>query len=162
MDSFQGIPVEYKLDTFNMPRTGKTLCHPQNWLCRCDAQLSSRHLALNSPLGHFNGGNAHSHQIPDTRNSRWLQSSFPPTATWLLLNYGEHNPSHVRRYALPFSTLSYLHFVSPLTTRFAAQTQTTFSMLQLKTIPKNISTIGNLLLHPSFITLQTLRGNNTA
>ena len=95
MDSLQGIPVEYKLDTFNMPRTGTTLCHPQNWLCRCDAQLSSRHLALNSPLDHFNGHNAHSSQIPDTWNSRWLQSSFPPTATWLSLNYGEHNPSHV-------------------------------------------------------------------
>ena len=69
MDSLQGIPVEYKLDKFNMPRTGTTLCHPQNWLCRFDAQLSSRHLALNSPLGHFNGDNAHSPQIPDTRNS---------------------------------------------------------------------------------------------
>ena len=58
MDSLLGIPVEYKLDTFNMPCTGTTLYHPQNWLCRCDAQLSSRHLALNSPLGHFNGNNA--------------------------------------------------------------------------------------------------------
>ena len=58
MDSLQGIPVEYKLDTFNMPRTGTTLCHPQNWLCRYDAQLNHRHLALNSPLGHFNGDNA--------------------------------------------------------------------------------------------------------
>ena len=33
----QGIPVEYELDTFNTPHTGTTLCHPQNWLCRCDA-----------------------------------------------------------------------------------------------------------------------------
>ena len=66
MDSLQGIPVEYKLDTFNLPHTGTTLCHPQNWLCRFDAQLSSRHLALNSPLGHFNGDNAHS--PPDPQN----------------------------------------------------------------------------------------------
>ena len=29
MDSSQGIPVEYKLDAFNMPRTGTTLCHPK-------------------------------------------------------------------------------------------------------------------------------------
>ena len=56
----------------------------------------SRHLALNSSLGHFNGDNAHSPQIPDTWNSQWLQSSFPPTATWLSLNYVKHNPSHVR------------------------------------------------------------------
>ena len=32
----QGIPVEYELDTFNTPHTGITLCHPQNWRCRCD------------------------------------------------------------------------------------------------------------------------------
>ena len=32
-----GIPVKYELDTFNTPYTGTTLCHPQNWLCRCDA-----------------------------------------------------------------------------------------------------------------------------
>ena len=60
MGSLQGIPVEYKLDTFNMTRTGTTLCHPKNWLCRFDAQLSSRYLALNSPLGYFNGDNADS------------------------------------------------------------------------------------------------------
>ena len=29
MDSLQGIPVEYKLDAFNMPHTGTTLCHPK-------------------------------------------------------------------------------------------------------------------------------------
>ena len=33
----QGIQVEYELDTFNTPHTGTTLCHPKNWLCRCDA-----------------------------------------------------------------------------------------------------------------------------
>ena len=57
-----------------------------------------------------------------------------------------------------FSTLSYLYFVSLLTTfstKLAAQTQTKYSMLQIKAIPKNISTIGILLPHPSFITLQT-------
>ena len=146
MDSLQGIPVEYKLDTFNMPRTGTTLCHPQNWLCRCDAQLSSRHLALNSPLGHFNGDNVHSPQIPDTRNSRWLQRSFPITATWLSLNYGEHNPSHVRRHALSFSTFSYLHFVSILTTfptRLAAQkANPIFHAANKNYSKKHISTIG--------------------
>ena len=39
--------------------TGTTLCHPQNWLCRCDALFRSRHLALISPLGHYNGDNTH-------------------------------------------------------------------------------------------------------
>ena len=135
MDSLRGIPVEYKLDTFNMPCTGTTLCHPQNWLCWCNAQLSSWHLALNSPLGHFNGDNAHSPQIPDTRNSWWLQSSFPPTATWHSLNYSKYNPSHVPRHALPFSTFSYLHFVSILTTFprvLQHKKQTKYSILQNK------------------------------
>ena len=100
MDSLQGIPVEYKLDTFNKPRTGTTLCHPKNWLCRSDAQLSSRHLALNSPLGHFNGDNAR--LSPNTRHETHGDSkvqSLQPT--WLSLNYNEHNPSHVRRRTLP-------------------------------------------------------------
>ena len=70
MDSLQGIPVEYKLDTFNMPHTGTTLCHPQIWLCRCDAQLSSRRLALNSPLGHFNGDNAQIFKSSNTRHTK--------------------------------------------------------------------------------------------
>ena len=62
----------------------------------------SRHLAINSPLGHFNGDNAYSpsqkYQTLETHSD--IQSSFTPTATWLSLNYNEHNPSHVRRHAL--------------------------------------------------------------
>ena len=51
MDSLRGIPVEYKLDAFNMPRTGTTLCHPK--IDYVDPALDA--LAPNSPLGHFNG-----------------------------------------------------------------------------------------------------------
>ena len=60
MDSLRGIPVEYKLDAFNMPRTGTTLS-PQNWLCR-----SERNPAFDT-LVHINGDNAYSPQIPDTK-----------------------------------------------------------------------------------------------
>ena len=63
----------------------------------------SRHLAINSPLGHFNGDNTYSpppkYQTHETHSD--IQSSFPPTATWLLLNYSEHNPSHIRRHMVP-------------------------------------------------------------
>ena len=48
MDSLQGIPVEYKLDAFNMPRTGTTFC-------RSERNPAPDTLALNSSLGHFNG-----------------------------------------------------------------------------------------------------------
>ena len=30
MDFLRGIPVEHKLETYNMPRTGPTLCHPKS------------------------------------------------------------------------------------------------------------------------------------
>ena len=115
MDSLQGIPVEYKLDTFNMPCTGTTLCHPHNWLCRCDTLLSSWHLALNLPLGHFNGDNVHSppqkkYQAHETHGDSKVH--FLQLQTRLLLNYSEHNPSHVRRYAL-LSQLSHNSISSP-------------------------------------------------
>ena len=72
MDSLQGIPVEYKLDTFNMPSTGTTLS-PQNWQCR-----SERNPALDT-----HGDNAYS--PPNTRHETPgdIQSSIPTTATCL-------------------------------------------------------------------------------
>ena len=110
MDSLQGIPVEYKLDTFNMPRTGTTLCHPKIGYVNAMLLFRSRHLAINSPLGHFNGDNAYSppakYQTHETHGD--IQSSFTPTATWLSLNYNEHNPSHVRRHTLPSQPSQFL------------------------------------------------------
>ena len=103
MDSLQGIPVEYKLDTFNMPRTGTTLCLPKIGYVNAMLLFRSRHLAINSSLGHFNGDNAYSppkkYQAHETHGD--IQSSFTPTATWLSLNYNEHNPLHVQQHALP-------------------------------------------------------------
>ena len=55
MDSLQGIPVEHKLDTFNKPRTGTTLCHPKIGYVDLTRNPALDTLALNSPLGHFNG-----------------------------------------------------------------------------------------------------------
>ena len=98
----RGIPVEYELNTFNTPHTGTTLCHPQNWLCRCDALFRSRHLALISTLGHFNGDNARlspNHQTHKSQGNSKVY--FLQRQTRLSLNYSEHNLSHVRRYALP-------------------------------------------------------------
>ena len=67
MDSVQGIPVEYKLDAFNMPRTDTTLCHPKIGYVDLTRNPALDTLALNSPLGHLNGDNAYSPQIPDTK-----------------------------------------------------------------------------------------------
>ena len=38
--------------------TGTTLCHPQNWLCRCDAFIPLSTPSSHFTLGHFNGDNA--------------------------------------------------------------------------------------------------------
>ena len=84
MDSSQGIPVEYKLDTFNKPRTGTTLCHPKIGYVDLTCNPALDMLALNSPLGHFNGDHA--------------RLSTRRTKTMVTL---KHNPSHVRRYTLP-------------------------------------------------------------
>ena len=58
---------------------------PQNWLCRSERNPALDTLALNSPLVHLNGDNAHSPQIPDTKT----------------MVTPKHNPSHVRRHTLP-------------------------------------------------------------
>ena len=121
--------------------TGTILCHPQNWLCRWDAQSRSRHLALNSPLGHFNGDNAclsPNHQTHKTQGDSKVY--FLKWQTRLSLNYGEHNPSHVRPYTLP-SQLYHIS-ISSLTRKtflrdLQHKQQPRYSMLQVKTIPKN-------------------------
>ena len=50
MDSLRGIPVEHKLETFSMPSTGTTSCHPKNWLCRSERNPALDTLATISPL----------------------------------------------------------------------------------------------------------------
>ena len=89
MDSLQGIPVEYKLDAFNMPRTGTTLCHPKIGYVDLTRNPALDTLALNSPLIHLNGDNAYSPQIPDTQKPWWLQNTVPHTSddTRCLLNH---------------------------------------------------------------------------
>ena len=102
-----------------------------------------RHLALNSPLGHFNGDQLTPlHQTHENHGDSKVH--FPPTATWLSLNYSEHNPSHVRRHTLPSqpSQPSHKSISSPYSLSYSPRVlqhkkQTQYSMLQIKTIPKN-------------------------
>ena len=79
-----------------------------------DALFRSRHLALISPLDHFNGDNARlSLNPPDTQNSRWLQSLFPST-----VNKTFAKLRRTQFLARPFRLLT--HY---LPTRLAAQMQ---------------------------------------
>ena len=61
-----------------MTRTSTTLCHPKIGYVNAMLLFRSRHLAINSPLGHFNGDNAHSplqkYQTHETHGD--IQSSF--------------------------------------------------------------------------------------
>ena len=80
MDSLQGIPVEYKLDAFNMPRTGTTLCHPK--ICYVDLTRNPAldTLAPISPLGHFNGDQRTPlHQTDKNHGDSKTQSLTRPT-----------------------------------------------------------------------------------
>ena len=72
--------------------TGTTLCHPQNWLCRCDVLFLSRHLALISPLGRII---TRPHASP--RNNQ--KHKLTVTPKFISFN-GEHNPSHVQQHTL--------------------------------------------------------------
>ena len=102
MDSLQGIPVKYKLDTFNMPRTGTTLCHPKIGYVDLTRNPALDTLAFNTPLVHLNGDNAYSPQIPDTQNyTVKFKVQFLQLQQCLSSKSNEHNPSHVRRHTLP-------------------------------------------------------------
>ena len=68
MDSLQGIPVEYKFNTFNMPRTGTTLCHSKIGYVNPTRNPALDKLALNSPLGHINGDHKH---LSTRRTKNW-------------------------------------------------------------------------------------------
>ena len=70
-----------------------------------------------------------------TRHTSDSKVYFLRRQTTLSLNYVEHNPSHVRPYALPSQVSN--NSISPFPSRIAAQKQTKYSMLQIKSIPKN-------------------------
>ena len=69
MDSLRGIPVEHKLETFSMPSTGTTSCHPKIWLCRSERNSALDTLAHISLLVHINGDNTYSPQKYQTHKT---------------------------------------------------------------------------------------------
>ena len=100
----------------------------------------SRHLAFNSPLGHFNGDNARLlPNLPDT------QKPVTPKFNSSNSNMALAKLQRTRSLARPTTRAAFLNFLIPpfhlythnLSTSLAAQTQATFSMLQIKAIPKN-------------------------
>ena len=121
MDSLLEIPVEYKLDTFNKPRTGTTLCYPKIGYVNAMPLFCKRHQALNSPLGHLNGDNANSPS--DTRNYTVTLKFNPltrPTTHAAISTFSTSHNSMPSQY-------------SQLSRVLQHQKQTQYSMLQIKT-----------------------------
>ena len=138
MDSLQGIPVEYKLDAFNMPRTGTTLCHPKIGYVDLTRNPALDTLALNSPLGHFNGDNTRLF----TRRTKTMvtlkkQSLTRPTTHAAISTFSTSHNSISSQYSQPFTSLA-APKANPI---FHAANKTLFQ--------KHLSTIAILLLHHS-------------
>ena len=74
---------------------------PQNRLCRSERNPAPDTLALNSLLSHFNGDNAYSPQIPDTKLTVTSKVQFLQLQHVFRQICKKHNPSHVRRHTLP-------------------------------------------------------------
>ena len=102
----QGFPVEYELDEFNTLHTGKTLRHPQNWLCQLRCRIPLRHLAT-SPLGNiFWRHSRFSLKQPEPQTNGNFNIAFFKQQTRLLLYYGENISLARPTTRAAFSTLS--------------------------------------------------------
>ena len=153
MDSLQGIPVEYKLDAFNMPRTGTTLCHPK--ICYVDLTHNPAldTLALNSPLGHFNGDqHMPLHQTDKNPGDSKTQSLTCPMTHAAISTFSTSHNAISSQYLQPFTSLA------------APKANPIFHAAKIKTYPqKPISTLAILLLlhHPPFNTHKLSEGTNS-
>ena len=102
----------------------------------------SRHVALNSPLGHFNGDNS---RLSTRRTKLTVTPRFiSPNGNMAFAKLRRTQSLARPTTRAAFSNLSYPHFVSILTAflrDLQHQKQTKYSMLQIKSIPKHISTL---------------------
>ena len=139
MDSLQGIPVEYKLDTFNMPRTGTTLCHAKIGYVDPTRNPALDTLALNSPLGHFNGD----HACLSTRHTKTMVTlkfnSYNCNMSFVKIQRTQSLTRPTTHAAiLTFSTshnaISSLYSQSNSARVLQRQKQTQYSMLENKTL----------------------------
>ena len=157
MDSSWGIPVEYKLDAFNMPRTGTTLCHPKIGYVDLSVIPLSTRMEITHTLPNY-----------QTRNSRWHPkfNSYNGNMSFVK-NAKKHNPSHVRRHTLPSQPSQLLitqfrlntHNANKLKLHESCSTKSKpkYSMLQIKTLfQKHLSTFAILLHHSTFYFLTNL------
>ena len=128
----------YELDTFNTPPQEQLYVTLKIGYVDAMPLFRSRYLALNLPLGHFNGDNARlsTRRTKLTVTPRFISSS--GNMAFVKLRRTQFLACPTTRTV--FSALSYLHFVSILTAflrDLQHKKQTQYSMLQIKTILKN-------------------------
>ena len=125
-----------------MTRTGTTLCHPK--ICYVDLTRNTTldTLALNSPLGHFNGDQRTPlHQTGINHGDSKTQSLSRPTTHAAISAFSTH-----------YNAISSPTLTSLNTTSLAApKANPIFHGANKNIILKHISTIAILLLHSTFI-----------
>ena len=148
MDSLRGIPVEYKLDAFNMPRTGTTLCHPKIGYVDLSVIPLSTRMEITPTLPKCR-----------TRNSRWHPKFNSYTCNMSFVKMQKTVP-HVRRHTLPPQPPQ--HTIKPFRLKthnllrvLQHQKQTQYSMLQIKPIHKTPFDSRHLSSSSSFYFSQT-------
>ena len=124
----------------------------------------SWHLAINSPLGHFNGDNAYSHspKIPDTQISQWHPKFISSNGNMAFaeLQWTQSLTRPMTHAAISTFSTSHNAISSPYSQSYSPwvlqyQKQTQYSMLQIKPISKNTFRLSPSYfinyLHPPFI-----------
>ena len=107
MDSLQGIPVEYRLDAFNMPCTGTTLCHPKICYVYLTRNPALDTLAPISPLGNFNGDQRTPlHQTDKNHGDSKTQSLTRTTTHAAISTFSTFHNAISSQYSQPFTSLA--------------------------------------------------------
>ena len=146
MDSLRGIPVEHKLDAFNMPRTGTTLCHPKIGYVEMSVIPLSTRMETTPTLPKY-----------QTRNSRWHPKSITTTATCLSSKCKKHNPSRPTTHAaIPTSNNSISsQYSQPFTSLAAPKANPIFHAAKKKLFIKTHFDSRHLTSSSSFYFSQT-------
>ena len=114
MDSLRGIPVEYKLDAFNMPRTGTTLCHPKIGYVDLSVISLSTRMEITPTLPKYQTRNSRWHpkfnsyncNMSFDKNAKKTQSLTRPTTHAATSTFSTSHNSISSQYSQPFTSLA--------------------------------------------------------
>ena len=132
---------------------------PQNWLCRSERNPALDTLALNSPLGHFNGDQSTPrHQTDKNQGDSKTQSLTRPTTHAATSTFSTSHNSISSQYSQPFTSLA-APKANPI---FHAANKNLFTKTHLDS--RHLTSSSSFSFYssqPSEGTNNTKRGNNT-